>query len=137
MVGIDLQFDFSVPCFTVVDIDLQFDFSVPCFTVVGIDLQFDFSVPCFTVVGIDLQFDFSVPCFTVDQNANYDAKRVHLENLYRMVQYCENKMDCRRTQQLEYFGERFDRRYCAQFEGTACDNCSSKVRLALITPPRS
>ena len=65
--------------------------------------------------------------YPVDQNANYDAKRVHMDNLYRMVQYCENKTDCRRAQLLGYFGELFDKERCKEITQAVCDNCNSKV----------
>jgi bloom syndrome protein len=41
--------------------------------------------------------------------------------LGRMVQYCENKSDCRRVELLTYFGERFRKEDCAH----TCDNCNS------------
>ena len=41
--------------------------------------------------------------------------------LGRMVQYCENKSDCRRVELLTYFGERFRKEDC----GHTCDNCNS------------
>lgn len=53
-------------------------------------------------------------------------ERVHMDNLYRMVQYCENETDCRRVQLLEYFAEQFDPAQC-QGGMTPCDNCQSKV----------
>ena len=53
-------------------------------------------------------------------------ERVHMENLYRMVQYCENETDCRRVQLLEYFAEQFDPALC-RGGTTPCDNCQSKV----------
>jgi bloom syndrome protein len=56
-------------------------------------------------------------------NSNYEVHRVHLDNLYRMSQYCDNRMDCRRSQILEYFGEIFDRETCLKSEQTICDNC--------------
>lgn len=36
-----------------------------------------------------------------------DVFETHMENLYKMVAFCENKTDCRRALQLNYFGERF------------------------------
>lgn len=63
----------------------------------------------------------------MDQSANYEAKKVHLDNLYRMVQYCENRTDCRRSQQMTYFGEIFDRTNCGNMKQAICDNCASKV----------
>jgi superfamily II DNA helicase RecQ len=44
-------------------------------------------------------------------------------NVRRMIAYCENKVDCRRQQILQYFGEEFDPRKCEK----TCDNCRSKV----------
>jgi bloom syndrome protein len=50
-----------------------------------------------------------------------EQKGVQHDMLKKMVQYCENRSDCRRAQVLHYFGERFDREDCL---GT-CDNCNS------------
>ncbi|XP_068228588.1 recQ-like DNA helicase Blm [Palaemon carinicauda] len=63
---------------------------------------------------------------------NFEAKKTHYDNLYRMVAYCENKMDCRRTQLLNYFGEIFDRDNCKRNRLTACDNCKSQGSFALM-----
>ncbi|XP_048737766.2 recQ-like DNA helicase BLM isoform X2 [Ostrea edulis] len=68
----------------------------------------------------------------MDQAATYDSKRVHIDNLFRMVQYCENVADCRRCQLLNYFGERdFNREECGNFRGAICDNCVSKESFQL------
>ncbi|XP_071794868.1 uncharacterized protein [Asterias amurensis] len=57
---------------------------------------------------------------------NYEVSKVHLDNLYRMVQYCENSVDCRRVQLLNYFGETtYSKEKCLQNRSTACDNCLS------------
>ena len=55
-----------------------------------------------------------------------EQERVHLGNLYRMVQYCENEADCRRVQLLEYYAETFDPSLCKN-GSTPCDNCQSRV----------
>lgn len=55
-----------------------------------------------------------------------EQERVHMDNLYRMVQYCENETDCRRVQLLEYFAETFDSSLCRN-GSTPCDNCQSQV----------
>ncbi|KAL2631335.1 hypothetical protein R1flu_016021 [Riccia fluitans] len=48
----------------------------------------------------------------------------NLENLLRMVGYCENEVDCRRSLQLAHFGElSFSASNC---KGT-CDNCARSV----------
>ncbi|GMH23928.1 hypothetical protein Nepgr_025771 [Nepenthes gracilis] len=44
----------------------------------------------------------------------------NMENVLRMVSYCENEVDCRRLLQLLHFGENFDPANC----GKTCDNCS-------------
>ena len=71
---------------------------------------------------------------SVDKSATFDSKRVHIDNLFRMIQYCENVADCRRAQLLHYFGEhKFDRSKCSEFRGAICDNCVSKVGISLNT----
>ena len=52
-----------------------------------------------------------------------DAKQVSLDNLKRIVNYCENKTDCRRSLQLNYFAEYYTREQCLQNRSTACDTC--------------
>lgn len=46
-----------------------------------------------------------------------------MDNLFRVVAFAENRTDCRRALQLEYFGEKFDRKLCLQNRRSACDNC--------------
>ena len=60
------------------------------------------------------------------EKMTWEQERVHLENLYRMVQYCENQADCRRVQVLAYFAEQFDAAECRD-GSTPCDNCRSRV----------
>jgi len=52
-----------------------------------------------------------------------EVKKIHIENLNRIVGYCENVTDCRRALQLDYFGEHFTSEQCLQNKTTACDNC--------------
>lgn len=49
----------------------------------------------------------------------------HYENLYQMVSFCENIVDCRRYLQLIHLGEKFDRQICMQDKATICDNCEN------------
>ncbi|KAK4316622.1 hypothetical protein Pmani_012240 [Petrolisthes manimaculis] len=67
---------------------------------------------------------------------NMHAKQTHYDNLYRMVAYCENKMDCRRTQILNYFGEIFDRETCRENQRTMCDNCKQRQSFSLVDVTR-
>uniref|UniRef100_A0A1A9WG70 RecQ-like DNA helicase BLM n=1 Tax=Glossina brevipalpis TaxID=37001 RepID=A0A1A9WG70_9MUSC len=59
----------------------------------------------------------------MDRQLPFEIKRINVENLHRIVGYCENISDCRRAQQLDYFGEHFTREQCLQVRQTACDNC--------------
>ncbi|RLN60642.1 hypothetical protein BBJ29_008442, partial [Phytophthora kernoviae] len=54
---------------------------------------------------------------------NMQHRNVHLQNLRRMTEFCENQIECRRTSLLEYFGEHFSNEEC---HGT-CDNCKNKA----------
>lgn len=63
-----------------------------------------------------------------DTSMSYEAKRIHIDNLYKIVDYCENIIDCRRAIQLNYFGESFQRSQCLADRSTACDNCLNSVK---------
>ncbi|KAL1474818.1 hypothetical protein MTO96_020463 [Rhipicephalus appendiculatus] len=63
-----------------------------------------------------------------DSMANAAAKQTHIANLWHMVNFCENRTDCRRAQVLHYFGENFDRQFCKQNRRFACDNCLAETR---------
>lgn len=70
--------------------------------------------------------------FLVGGGATFETKKVRLHNLCRIVSYCENKTDCRRAIQLNYFDEQFDRVQCTSNEETMCDNCRNKVSMLLL-----
>lgn len=53
---------------------------------------------------------------------------VSKNNLDLIINFCENKIDCRRALQLNYFGEIFTREQCLEFPESACDNCSGTNR---------
>ncbi|KAK8767598.1 hypothetical protein V5799_005621 [Amblyomma americanum] len=63
-----------------------------------------------------------------DSNANASARETHIANLWHMVNFCENRTDCRRAQVLHYFGENFNREFCRQNRRFACDNCQAETR---------
>ncbi|KAF2237454.1 hypothetical protein EV356DRAFT_462310 [Viridothelium virens] len=59
----------------------------------------------------------------IDQgDGNWEQKERQREMLRNMVQFCENRSDCRRVQLLAYFGETFRQEDC----NGACDNCLSE-----------
>ena len=60
-----------------------------------------------------------------DRESSPETRKVHMDNLYRVVRYCENIADCRRAQLLQHFGETFDSKDCVANESTVCDNCES------------
>lgn len=59
----------------------------------------------------------------MERNTSPEARRVHVENLLRMVELCEGVSECRRAHVLAYLGERYDRALCKRDPATACDNC--------------
>ena len=62
----------------------------------------------------------------IRKNENHVIEHYHLQELNKVVQYCENILDCRRKILLNHFGEEFDRRNCGSGYGLFCDNCSNK-----------
>uniref|UniRef100_A0A1I8M2C6 RecQ-like DNA helicase BLM n=1 Tax=Musca domestica TaxID=7370 RepID=A0A1I8M2C6_MUSDO len=70
----------------------------------------------------------------MDKSMAITIKNIHIENLNRIVGYCENVADCRRAQQLDYFGEHFTRDECLKNRSTACDNCLKQQQYSLINP---
>ncbi|PPJ57788.1 hypothetical protein CBER1_00116 [Cercospora berteroae] len=52
-----------------------------------------------------------------------EVKDMQHQMLRKMVQYCENRSDCRRVQVLAYFDERFNQEDC----NGNCDNCLSEA----------
>ncbi|KAI0340716.1 ATP-dependent DNA helicase [Trametopsis cervina] len=54
-----------------------------------------------------------------EDNRDEEDKEDERQNILRVVQYCQNKVDCRRVQVLNYFDERFEQGNCNK----NCDNC--------------
>lgn len=52
-------------------------------------------------------------------DGGYEQKQRQREDLEAVIQFCENKTDCRRMQVLGHFGEKFDPQMCRK----TCDNC--------------
>ena len=48
----------------------------------------------------------------IEKSNNAELKRRNRANLYTMMRFCENDIDCRRTLTLRYFGEDFDSNAC-------------------------
>lgn len=63
-------------------------------------------------------------CNTGDgSGGSYATIQLHEEALFRMVAYCENHFECRRTLILQHFGEAFNSADCGLVVGCMCDNC--------------
>ncbi|XP_070618493.1 recQ-like DNA helicase BLM isoform X2 [Erythrolamprus reginae] len=63
----------------------------------------------------------------MEKEGNSQTRQTHFNNLYSMVHYCENIMECRRIQLLAYFGEtNFNPRFCKEHPEVSCDNCSKQ-----------
>ncbi|XP_053220772.1 recQ-like DNA helicase BLM isoform X2 [Podarcis raffonei] len=63
----------------------------------------------------------------MEKDGNSHTRQTHFNNLYSMVHYCENIVECRRVQLLAYFGETgFNSRFCKEHPEVTCDNCSRK-----------
>ncbi|KIH90354.1 DNA/RNA helicase [Sporothrix brasiliensis 5110] len=65
--------------------------------------------------------------FITDSDGSEEQKQRQREMLNRMVDFCENQRDCRRTEILRYFGESFDPAECKK----TCDNCKSDSKFNL------
>lgn len=63
-----------------------------------------------------------------DGDGNHDQKKRQIEMLQMVVQYCENRAECRRVQVLRYFGEDFPDEMCGQ----SCDNCCSGIEYVQV-----
>lgn len=63
-----------------------------------------------------------------DGDGNHDQKKRQIEMLQMVVQYCENRAECRRVQVLRYFGEEFPDEMCRQ----SCDNCCSGIEYVQV-----
>ena len=59
--------------------------------------------------------------FIDEGEGSWERKERGHQMLRNMVQFCENKSDCRRVQVLAYFNESFHRDQC----NNSCDNCNS------------
>ncbi|NWU07303.1 BLM protein, partial [Cephalopterus ornatus] len=63
----------------------------------------------------------------MEKDGNSHTRQTHFNNLYSMVHYCENVVECRRIQLLAYFGEtNFNPNFCKDHPEVICDNCSRK-----------
>uniref|UniRef100_A0A803SPY7 RecQ-like DNA helicase BLM n=2 Tax=Anolis carolinensis TaxID=28377 RepID=A0A803SPY7_ANOCA len=60
----------------------------------------------------------------MEKDGNSHTRQTHFNNLYSMVHYCENVVECRRIQLLAYFGETgFNPKFCKEYPEVSCDNC--------------
>ncbi len=56
-----------------------------------------------------------------DGEGSWEQKERQRQMLRNVIQFCENRSDCRRVQVLNYFNESFDKEDCRG----SCDNCNS------------
>ncbi|CAF4575401.1 unnamed protein product [Rotaria sp. Silwood1] len=66
------------------------------------------------------------------QISTKEAKKIRMDNLNRVYDYCLNNVICRRTQLLEYFGELFPSSECRRMKRTVCDNCRQVLKTTTI-----
>ncbi|CAB3244953.1 unnamed protein product [Arctia plantaginis] len=71
----------------------------------------------------------------LESNTTEESKRVHIDNLLRMLEVCESATECRRAQVLAYLGEKFSREQCLRDKRTACDNCLKKHKYKMPDAP--
>ncbi|XP_039292591.1 Bloom syndrome protein homolog [Nilaparvata lugens] len=64
--------------------------------------------------------------------ANRNSIEIHLQNLWTIVRFCEDKKHCRRYLQLKYFDEHYDRQQCIANVATTCDNCLEKDNFRML-----
>ncbi|XP_027708032.1 Bloom syndrome protein [Vombatus ursinus] len=63
----------------------------------------------------------------MEKDGNSHTRQTHFNNLYSMVHFCENIVECRRLQLLSYFGENeFNPNFCKEYPDVTCDNCCKK-----------
>ncbi|CAG0900025.1 unnamed protein product [Cyprideis torosa] len=60
------------------------------------------------------------------------SKKQNYANLNKVIHYCENKTDCRRVLQLEYFGELKGSSSCDPKKELPCDNCRNKGSYSFV-----
>lgn len=62
--------------------------------------------------------------FEMDEHMTEVSRQMRTKNLWKVVSYCENKIECRRSMQLTHLGEnKIGQSLCAASTDTACDNC--------------
>ncbi|EPZ34388.1 ATP-dependent DNA helicase [Rozella allomycis CSF55] len=67
--------------------------------------------------------------FMIDRSdGTRDQKERQRENLRHVINYCENKIDCRRKIVLSHFGENFNPADCRK----TCDNCERNFKYSAI-----
>ena len=54
-----------------------------------------------------------------------EEKRRQEDSVRRVVQYCQNSVDCRRVQLLRFFGQHFDHTGCKR----RCNNCTESLEV--------
>ncbi|KAK9465274.1 hypothetical protein V1512DRAFT_242233 [Lipomyces arxii] len=63
-----------------------------------------------------------------DKGIDNQTRDKQKDFMKQVVQYCENRVDCRRKQVLHYFSEDFDARECKKQCDNCCSGCEFEVR---------
>lgn len=67
--------------------------------------------------------------FLIDRGeGSHQQKQQQRDSLREVIQFCENRIDCRRQMVLQYFGETFDASLCNK----TCDNCETRADVSLV-----
>lgn len=73
--------------------------------------------------------DKSTHDFLIDRGeGSAQQKQQQRDSLREVVQFCENRIDCRRQLVLQYFGENFDPLQCNK----TCDNCENRSEVRMV-----
>ncbi|OJD15451.1 hypothetical protein AJ78_04292 [Emergomyces pasteurianus Ep9510] len=74
---------------------------------------------CYLYYGFQ---DMAILRHMIDKGeGSWEQKNRQYQMLRQMVQFCENRSDCRRVQVLAYFNEKFQKENCNR----SCDNCKA------------
>lgn len=86
-------------------------------------VRFSGSRICYQTAYLDYSYGDTKILFKLIQDGektSLEEKKRQEESVHRVVQYCQNSVDCRRVQLLRFFGQNFSPTNCRK----RCNNCS-------------